>query len=139
MLTRRAINPSRARALRARQTPTESRLWHELRNRKLLGFKFRRQVPLGRYVVDFAYVERGLVIELDGGQHDLDSPRERQRTQWLDEHGWRVLRFWTPELHDNLGGVIETIAVALESATGSPHPNPLPQAGEGERSPAGRR
>src|SRR3954449_13424603 len=98
MLTRRSTDSTSARGLRERQTPTESRLWHHLRNRKLNGYKFRRQVPLGRYVVDFLCVERRLVIEVDGGQHALDTKHERDRTKWLSDHDWRVLRFWTTEL-----------------------------------------
>src|SRR3954447_1834138 len=132
MPTRRSIGSTFARGRRGRQTPTESRLWHHLRNRRLNGHKFRRQVPLGRYVVDFLCVERGLVIEVDGGQHALDTKHERDRTKWVRDHGWRVIRFWTTELNDNFEGVIETVLAALEPGASSPHPDPLPQAGEGD-------
>jgi adenine-specific DNA-methyltransferase len=131
MLTKRAADPAFARLLRARMTNAEQRLWNELRNRKLRGFKFRRQYPLGGYVVDFVCVDRALVIEVDGGQHSNETRHKRQRTEWLEQHGWRVLRFWNNEVHGNLTGVLERILEALESVGTSPHPTPLPQAGEG--------
>jgi very-short-patch-repair endonuclease len=121
----------RARRLRTEQTEVERRLWLELRDRRLLGCKFRRQVPLGPYIVDFVCKERGLVIELDGGQH-ADDPDDERRTADLEEAGWRVLRFWNNEVSENLEGMLERIAEALREDV-SPHPTPLPQAGEGER------
>jgi very-short-patch-repair endonuclease len=132
MLTRRSADPTFARALRSRMTNTEQRLWNELGNRKLRGFKFRRQFPLGGYVVDFVCVDRALAIEVDGGQHSEATRYEQQRREWLELHGWRVLRFWNNDVHDNLAGVLERVLEALESVGPSPHPNPLPQAGEGK-------
>jgi very-short-patch-repair endonuclease len=132
MIVKRSSDPARARELRAQPTEMEIRLWHHLRNRKLIGFKFRRQVPLGRYIVDFVCVERSLVVEVDGGQHGLGTKYERDRQQWLEAQGWRVLRFWNNEVKENLAGVLETIAEALRPGASSPHPPPLPQAGEGQ-------
>jgi very-short-patch-repair endonuclease len=111
----------------------ERRLWLELRDRRLLGWKFRRQVPIGAYIVDFACKERGLVIELDGRQHAEDRD-DSIRTADLEHAGWRLLRFRNNEVSENLEGVLERIAEALREDV-SPHPDPLPQAGEGERVP----
>ena len=122
----RAISPH-ARRLRQDMTDAERALWLELRDRRLLGFKFRRQWTLGSYVVDFCCIERRLIIEADGGQHTPE--RDARRTAWLTQEGYRVLRFWNNEILTNMGGVLETIGEALAS---DPHPNPLPQAGEGK-------
>jgi very-short-patch-repair endonuclease len=132
MIIKRPTDATRARELRSQPTEMEIRLWHQLRNRKLLGLKFRRQVPLGRYVVDFVCLEESVVIEVDGGQHALATRYERDRQHWLEEHGWRVLRFWNNEVKENLAGVLEVIAQALRPGATSPHPHPLPQAGEGQ-------
>jgi len=94
----------RARQLRHRQTDAESKLWQYLRNRQLSGVKFRRQVPLGRYVVDFLSDAQKLIIELDGGHHNVDTDRER--TEWLESEGYRVIRFWNNEVTDNIEGVL---------------------------------
>ena len=82
-----------ARALRKAMTEAETLLWHHLRRRQLGGFRFRKQHPIGAYVVDFACVEQKLVVELDGSQH-LDSRHDAARDASLREHGFRVLRFW---------------------------------------------
>jgi very-short-patch-repair endonuclease len=124
-----------ARRLRRDSTGAELRLWNKLRSRSLDGHKFTRQQPLGRYVVDFLCRERRLVIEVDGGQHD-DSPQDRLRDQWLNEHNYRVLRFWNNEVMSNIEGVLESIAGALRTEE-PPHPvpaaggnRPLPASGE---------
>jgi very-short-patch-repair endonuclease len=87
-------------------------LWGCLRGRRLVGYKFRRQHPLGRFIVDFACIEHRLVIEADGGQH-CDSPDDERRTAWLERRGWRVLRFWNNEVLTNSEGGQETILAAL--------------------------
>jgi very-short-patch-repair endonuclease len=120
----------RARRLRLNQTEVERRLWSKLRNRRLIGCKFRRQVPLGAFIVDFICIERGLVIELDGGQHN-ENRDDEARTEALEKAGWRVLRFWNNEVSENFEGVLERIIEALGEDVVSPHPDPLPQAGEG--------
>jgi very-short-patch-repair endonuclease len=114
-----------ARRLRKHSTDTEGRLWRYLRDRQIEGFKFRRQQPVGSYVVDFVNLENKVVIELDGGQHALH-PGDRIRDEWLRAEGYKVLRFWDSQVFSNLEGVLETIRDALLT----PHPNPLPQ---GER------
>jgi len=126
MMGPRSVSPGRARALRTSSTPAELRLWYFIRKRQLESVRFRRQVPLGRYVVDFACLEERLVIELDGSQHGDQMAYDEARTAWLNEHGWRVLRFWNNEVADNIEGVLETIRAALRSVAGFPLP-PLPR------------
>jgi very-short-patch-repair endonuclease len=99
---------SHARELRRNLTDAESLLWRELR-RRVLGAKFRRQVPIGTYIVDFACLQRKLIIEVDGGQH-LESAVDAERDRWLRAQGFRVLRFWNNQVFLNLQGVLETIA-----------------------------
>ena len=112
-----------ARALRRNMTPQERKLWFLLRDRRFAGYKFRRQLPLGRFVVDFACWQAKLVIELDGGQHSENVDYDELRTLWLARHGWRVVRFWNNDL-DNVEGVLMAITAALKQ---SPHPDPLPR------------
>ena len=114
-----------AKGLRKQSTDTERHLWKNLRNRQIEGFKFCRQQPVGRYVVDFVNFERKVVIELDGGQHALDAG-DTIRDEWLRAEGYKVLRFWDNQVFSNLEGVLETIRDALLT----PHPAPLPR---GER------
>ena len=109
----------RALDLRRNMTKAERALWAELRDRRLAGFKFRRQHPLGPYVLDFFCEANKLVIEVDGGQHADDPARDAARTAWLEAHGCRVLRFWNNEVLANLPAVLTTIASAL---TDAPHP-----------------
>jgi ATP-dependent helicase HrpA/adenine-specific DNA-methyltransferase len=94
----------RARALRRSSTDAEALLWSHLRNRQFHRFKFRRQVPLGRYIVDFYCHELRLVIELDGGQHSEEA--DRDRTAWLEGEGYRVERFWNHEVLEKADGVL---------------------------------
>lgn len=98
-----------ARILRSGQTDAEAKLWQRLRNRQLDGAKFRRQVPVGRYVVDFLCEAQALVIELDGGQHALTKTSDNVRTEWLESRGYRVIRFWNNEVMQNPDGVLEQI------------------------------
>ena len=105
---------SQARALRRNQTTAEQRLWSRLRNRQLERHKFRRQVPLGRYIVDFSCYDSRLVIELDGGQHGERSVEDALRTQWLESRGFRVLRFWNNEVEENMDSVLMRILEELD-------------------------
>jgi very-short-patch-repair endonuclease len=91
---------SRAKQLRKHMTDAERALWRHLRSRQLSGHKFRRQQPIGQYVVDFVCLEKRLVIELDGGQHaETDQASyDDERTAWLEQNGYRVLRFWNHEV-----------------------------------------
>jgi len=94
----------RARTLRKTSTDAEALLWSRLRNRRFHDLKFRRQVPLGRYIVDFYCHELRLVVELDGGQHSEKA--DRARTLWLESEGYRVERFWNHEVLENADGVL---------------------------------
>jgi very-short-patch-repair endonuclease len=99
----------RARELRKEMTPSEQALWEYLRNRKLNGFKFRRQHPLGPYVADFYCAEHRLVIELDGGIHESQIERDTARTLQFESFGYRVLRFRNQEVEQNIDAVLEAI------------------------------
>src|SRR5690606_452440 len=113
----RRQNIARARSLRINQTEAEKRLWMRLRNRAFFGFKFRRQVPVGHYIVDFLCADCWLIVELDGGQH-ADSASDIRRTAWLEREGYRVIRFWNNDVLRNTDGVLTQILEALQA----PHP-----------------
>ena len=102
----------RARTLRTTMTDAERRLWACLRNRRFVGYKFRRQHPLGPFIADFACIEHRLVIEADGGQH-AESKSDDRRTAWLEHRGWRVLRFWNNDILKNTDDVQEMILAVL--------------------------
>src|SRR5712691_11799536 len=104
-----ALVRDRARTLRRSSTPVEQKLWMRLRNRQLHGAKFRRQHPIGQYIVDFFCLEARLVIELDGGWHGEESKRieDEHRAAFLQSHGYTVLRFWNNELTDDIRGVLQ--------------------------------
>jgi very-short-patch-repair endonuclease len=102
-----------ARRLRSAMTDAERRLWYHLRRRRFQGAKFRRQMPLGKYIVDFVCLEHRLVLELDGGQHATQTGADQVRDAWLQARGFRVLRFWNNEVMENLPGVLVRIAGEL--------------------------
>ncbi|HYZ60870.1 MAG TPA: endonuclease domain-containing protein [Acetobacteraceae bacterium] len=124
--------PSNARALRLRQrqTDVERRLWFALRDRRLRGAKFRRQAPMGPYIVDFVCLQAALIVELDGGQHGGDEDQARQA--WLEAQGYHVLRFWNNEVTTNFDGVLSTISARLQK------PSPAGGRGLGEGGPPSR-
>ena len=103
----------KARDLRHTQTDVERALWRLLRSREMAGFKFRRQHPLCGYIVDFVCLEKRLVVELDGGQHQEQAEYDRARTRKLEAAGFCVLRFWNNDLIENRQGVLESILAAL--------------------------
>ena len=120
-------NVTIARRLRHNQTDAERALWFRLRDRRLAGLKFRRQMPLDRYVVDFCCESVRLIIELDGGQHASTIDSDRKRTADLEAMGYLVLRFWNNDVLTNTDGVAESILDTLNKLTPvPPHPNPLP-------------
>ena len=126
-----------AQDLRRNQTDAERLLWARLRDRRFHGFKFRRQTALGPYIVDFACLEPKLVIEVDGGQHAEQAPKDAARTGYLEALGYRVIRFWNDEVLRELDAVLEEIGRVLIEI---PSPYPLPE-GEGRKagsSPRGR-
>jgi len=122
----RATNPQAAR-LRRNMTDAEKRIWYHVRDRRLGGFKFKRQWSLGPYVADFCCIERRLVVEIDGGQHSPE--KDARRTAELSAMGYRVVRYWNNDVLGNLDGVLMSLLAELQT---HPHPGPLPQAGEGD-------
>ncbi|MBI3898163.1 MAG: endonuclease domain-containing protein [Gammaproteobacteria bacterium] len=146
-----------AKKLRCDQTDAEQRLWYHLRAHRFLGLKFKRQKPIGGYIVDFVCHEHQLIIEVDGGQHQENAESDRRRDASLHLQGYRVLRFWNHDVLQRTEAVLEAIHLAVqpissinpnepdsppplgggvrgegvvEQRTPSP-PTPLPQAGEG--------
>jgi very-short-patch-repair endonuclease len=117
-----------ARTLRRRSTNAEKLLWHNLQGKQLECYKFRRQQPIGPYIVDFVNFEKRIVIELDGGQHAIEKENDIKRDTWLNSEGFEVLRFWNNEIFENLEGVLDVIRKKLLS----PSPNPSHQ-GRGDR------
>jgi len=106
------MSPDTARTLRQPATDAERRLWSALRSRRLQGFKFRRQHPIGPYVADFACTRWHLIVEADGGQH-AGNAADAARTACLERAGWRVVRFWNNDILRNTDGAIEAILRAL--------------------------
>jgi lysyl-tRNA synthetase class 2 len=102
-----------ARRLRRDQTDAERKLWFRQRDRRLAGWKFKRQVPIDRFVVDFVCADARLVVELDGGQH-AECQSDESRTRVLDAMGYLVLRFWNNDVLGNMNGVLETIVMTLD-------------------------
>lgn len=98
-----------ARQLRKNMTDTERALWSQLRRRQLDGCKFRRQAPVGPYILDFVCFERKVVIELDGSQHALQAARDENRTAWLQSQGFLVLRFWNHDVLSDMDVILEVI------------------------------
>lgn len=115
--------------LRARMTDAEQRLWLHLRAHRLNGEKFRRQQPLGPYIVDFVHFGARLVIEADGGQH-ADSASDTVRDAWLQSQGFRVLRFWNNDILRDTDAVLTAIHEAVKPPLS---PDPSPARGEGNR------
>ncbi len=109
-----SLQKIRARTLRKSLTDVENKLWSQLRGRQVSGVKFRRQHPIGPFIVDFCCVERDLVVELDGGQHAERNAADERRPRLIERSGYRVLRFWDNEVLINLYGVLERISEALE-------------------------
>lgn len=107
-----------ARRLRAAETSAEQKLWRGLRRLPLGGSHFRRQVPIGPYVADFACLAARLVIEVDGSGHAMDATvaRDAERTAWLEAQGYTVLRFWNPDVLTRLDDVLASIDAAVRSA-----------------------
>ena len=103
----------RARRLRNNPTDAEYRLWYFLRAQQLDGVKFRRQAPIGDYIVDFVTFERKLIVELDGGQHTQQKQYDDERTEWLNSQEFRVLRFWNHEVLEDTEAVVEVIWRAI--------------------------
>jgi very-short-patch-repair endonuclease len=127
----RAIPPrnrSNARSLRSTMTEAEKRIWFHLRAHRLNGASFRRQTPVGAYIIDFVCFDARLIVEIDGGQH-ADSQSDKAREIWLRSQGFVVLRFWNNDVLANTSGVLERINEALSAS--SPPSLALPRKGGG--------
>jgi very-short-patch-repair endonuclease len=98
-------------------------MWRALRALPLHGTHFRRQVPIGKYVVDFACMREKLIVEIDGGQHALEANvlNDAARTCWLEKEGYRVVRYWNNEVMSNIDGVMESLMLTLSRSV---HPTP---------------
>jgi very-short-patch-repair endonuclease len=122
-----------ARELRGRSTDAELRMWSQLRDRRFDAWKFRRQVPIGGYIVDFYCVKARLVIELDGGQHGTaeEEAYDAERTRVLEDLGLRVIRFWDNDVLAKTDMVMREVFRQLNEP--SPRPSPgVPGEGEGK-------
>jgi very-short-patch-repair endonuclease len=126
-----ALGVGTARRLRRDLTDAERALWFRLRDRRLNGLKFRRQMPIKSYVVDFCCESARLIVELDGGQHAIRNAEDEKRTADLEAYGYLVLRFRNNDVLRNIDGVLETIVATASHVP--PHPSPLP---DGEREQA---
>ncbi len=116
--------------LRNGMTDAERRLWSRLRGEQL-GVKFRRQHPLGTYVLDFACLSPRLVVEVDGSQHLDQVAYDVRRTAWLEEQGYVVLRFWANQVLSETDGVVGRIVEVLSASAGAAPSPTLPQWGRG--------
>jgi len=119
-----------AKQLRTEQTEAELKLWYHLRAHRFEALKFRRQRPMGPYIVDFVCIDCSLVIEVDGGQHSEQAHYDQVRDQFLKSQGLRVTRFWNTQVLQELPAVLEQIRLAALAGRPSP-PTSLPLAGEG--------
>ena len=128
-----AIILDRARRLRREMTEAERELWRLLRDRPLVGVKFRRQVPIGNFIVDFCCVEARFIIELDGSQHAEQEAADELRNRFLAAEGFRVLRFWNDQVLNGAEFVVEKILAAIAEEQRAPSPDardarrPLPK------------
>ncbi len=113
----RADAKDKARARRAQMTDAETLMWQQLRGRRFQGFKFRRQRPLGPYILDFVCLEAGLVIEIDGGQHAEQLAYDQARTALIESHQLTVIRFWNHEVMNDTAAVLENIWQTLQTLT----------------------
>jgi len=109
-----------ARSLRKRPTDAETALWRRLRGRQIAGVKFRRQAPIGPYIVDFISYDPRIVVELDGGQHaePVHGVRDAARDRWLRTQGFAILRFWDSDVLANIEAVLSAILAAVERRRG---------------------
>ena len=113
---------TRARELRLNATPPERVLWRELSARKVVGVRFNRQVPIGPFICDFVSRGAKLIIEVDGGQHGWQTDEDSARTRYLEDHGYRVIRFWNSDVLERLEGVVAEIKAVI-AALPSPDPS----------------
>src|SRR6218665_3844492 len=108
-------------------TEAERGLWYRLRAKRFMGLKFKRQKPIGHYIVDFVCMELGLIVELDGGQHAEQGAYDRRRDRWLEEQGFTVVRFWNNQVLQEMEAVLEFLRVWVESKRAPSPPPPPPR------------
>ena len=121
-------NVFRARELRQTLTDAEKLLWRRLRLKQIEGQKFRRQAPIGNYIVDFVCFEKRLIVELDGGQHAEQTEYDEARDRWLESQGFRVIRVWNDQVMRETEAVMEMIFNTVTTVTPvTPHLDPPPQ------------
>ena len=117
----------KSRELRKNMTSQERKLWNIIRNRQFFGYRFRRQFPIGEYIVDFICREKKIIIEIDGGQHNEKQNIEydNKRTEYLNSEGYQVVRFWNSEIDGNVEGVYEQLKVVFGISSITPtQPSP---------------
>lgn len=120
-----------ARKLRRSATDVERKLWHRIRDKQIEDFRFRRQRPIGKFIVDFICIDARLIVELDGGQHAENALGDSKRTEFLESLGYKVVRFWNNEVIENMEGVLERLREELLTTRLLTPPSALPLAGEG--------
>jgi very-short-patch-repair endonuclease len=118
--------------MRSEPTPAEHRLWQILRAKRLAGYKFKRQLAIDAYIVDFACPQWRLIVEADGGQHS-ESARDARRDAYLKAQGFRVLRFWNSDIFNNEEGVLTSILNALTAPLPRSPSASFPSPAEGGR------
>ncbi len=119
-----------ARTLRGNATDTERMLWRKIRDKQIEGHRFRRQRPIGKYIVDFVCLEAKLVFELDGGHHAEQYDGDEIRSQFLKQQGFRVIRFWNNEVIENMDGVLDRIREELHRSVQITPSQPSPWQGK---------
>ena len=109
-------NLKNAKEMRSNMTPAETKMWRFLRGKRFQCLKFKRQVLIGNYIVDFLCEDKKIIIEIDGGQHneELNIQSDKNRTRYLENNGYKVLRFWNDEVMKNINGVMEVIFREIE-------------------------
>ncbi|MGL6160311.1 endonuclease domain-containing protein [Microbulbifer sp.] len=122
------LQVARARSLRSNATDAEQKLWYHLRAHRFMGLKFKRQKPIGHYIVDFACMNPKLIIKLDGDQHLDQGNYDHRRDSWLRDQGFEVLRFWNNQALSETSAVLEMIRQRVLALS----PNPSPASGKGE-------
>ena len=117
-----------SRQLRKNMTSQERKLWCIIRNRQFYGYRFRRQFPLGQYIVDFICREKKIIIEIDGGQHNeiKNIQYDNKRTEYLISEGYKVMRFWNNDIDKNISGVYEKLKEVFEIGENITPPQPSP-------------
>ncbi len=127
---------NKARQVRRDQTDAEKALWARLRNRQVYSAKFRRQHPIGPFIADFCCLQQRLIVELDAGQHAVETVADQKCSQFLADQGYRVLRFWNHEVLNHSDAVMERIAETLGERSPSPQSSPR---GRGSNRQAGEK